>query len=72
MEWLIKKRKAFDQRGEMEIAAWAEQQQREMNLRARRLSQSKVNKTLMLGNTLDYHFRIPKKGLGVILHYLYI
>ncbi|KAL0557505.1 hypothetical protein IC582_006049 [Cucumis melo] len=43
MEWLIKKRKAFDQRGEMAIAAWAEQQQREMNLRARRLSQSKVD-----------------------------
>lgn len=48
MEWLIKKRKAFDQRGDMAIAAWAEQQQREMNLRARRLSRSKVNKYLML------------------------
>ncbi|XP_015887673.2 uncharacterized J domain-containing protein C4H3.01 isoform X1 [Ziziphus jujuba] len=43
MEWLIKKRKAFDQRGDMAIAAWAEQQQREMNLRARRLSRSKVD-----------------------------
>ena len=42
MEWLVKKRKAFDQRGDMAIAAWAEQQQREMNLRARRLSRSKV------------------------------
>lgn len=42
MEWLIKKRKAFDQRGDMAIAAWAEQQQREMNLRVRRLSRSKV------------------------------
>lgn len=42
MEWLIKKRKAFDQRGDMAIAAWAEQQQRELNLRARRLSRSKV------------------------------
>lgn len=42
MEWLMKKRKAFDQRGDMAIAAWAEQQQREMNLRARRLSRSKV------------------------------
>lgn len=41
MEWLIKKRKAFDQRGDMAIAAWAEQQQLEMNLRARRLSRSK-------------------------------
>ncbi|KAF4351886.1 hypothetical protein F8388_020447 [Cannabis sativa] len=43
MEWLIKKRKAFDQRGDMAIAAWAEQQQRELNLRARRLSRSKVD-----------------------------
>ncbi|EEF48434.1 chaperone protein DNAj, putative [Ricinus communis] len=43
MEWLIKKRKAFDQRGDMAIAAWAEQQQREMNLRARRLARSKVD-----------------------------
>lgn len=43
MEWLIKKRKAFDQRGDMAIAAWAEQQQRELNLRARRLSHSKVD-----------------------------
>ncbi|XP_034675279.1 chaperone protein DnaJ isoform X2 [Vitis riparia] len=42
MEWLIKKRKAFDQRGDMAIAAWAEQQQRELNLRARRLSRSKI------------------------------
>ena len=42
MEWLIKKRKAFDQRGDMAIAAWAEQQQREMNIRVRRLSRSKV------------------------------
>ncbi|KAK9096819.1 hypothetical protein Sjap_022316 [Stephania japonica] len=43
MEWLMKKRKAFDQRGDMAIAAWAEQQQLEMNLRARRLSRSKVD-----------------------------
>ncbi|KAJ4701241.1 Chaperone protein DnaJ [Melia azedarach] len=43
MEWLIKKRKAFDQRGDMAIAAWAEQQQLELNLRARRLSRSKVD-----------------------------
>ena len=42
MEWLMKKRKAFDQRGDMAIAAWAEQQQREMSLRARRLARSKV------------------------------
>lgn len=38
----MKKRKAFDQRGDMAIAAWAEQQQRELNLRARRLAKSKV------------------------------
>lgn len=38
----MKKRKAFDQRGDMAIAAWAEQQQREMNLRVRQLSRSKV------------------------------
>ncbi|KAF8411533.1 hypothetical protein HHK36_004086 [Tetracentron sinense] len=43
MEWLLKKRKAFDQRGDMAIAAWAEQQQLEMNLRARRLSRSKMD-----------------------------
>ncbi|KAL1822980.1 hypothetical protein DCAR_0310824 [Daucus carota subsp. sativus] len=43
MEWLIKKRKAFDQRGDMAIAAWAEQQQREMNIRVRRLSRSKID-----------------------------
>ncbi|KAL9245047.1 hypothetical protein vseg_018745 [Gypsophila vaccaria] len=43
MEWLIKKRKAFDQRGDMAIAAWAEQQQREMNVRARQRSRSKVD-----------------------------
>lgn len=43
MEWLIKKRKAFDQQGDMAIAAWAEQQQLELNLRARRLSRSKID-----------------------------
>ncbi|KAL2249817.1 dnaJ homolog subfamily C member 8-like [Sesamum indicum] len=43
MEWLMKKRKAFDQRGDMAIASWAEQQQRELNLRARRLARSKID-----------------------------
>uniref|UniRef100_A0A0D9X1R6 J domain-containing protein n=1 Tax=Leersia perrieri TaxID=77586 RepID=A0A0D9X1R6_9ORYZ len=43
MEWVMKKRKAFDQRGDMAVAAWAEQQHREMTLRARRLSRSKVD-----------------------------
>ncbi|XP_027094318.2 uncharacterized protein LOC113749548 isoform X2 [Coffea eugenioides] len=43
MEWIMKKRKAFDQRGDMAIAAWAEQQQRELNLRVRRLAGSKID-----------------------------
>ena len=43
MEWVMKKRKAFDKRGDMAVAAWAEQQQRELTLRARRLSRSKVD-----------------------------
>ncbi|KAL4358799.1 hypothetical protein AHAS_Ahas08G0013500 [Arachis hypogaea] len=43
MEWLMKKRKAFDQRGDMAVAAWAEQQQRELNLRFRQLSRSKMD-----------------------------
>ncbi|KAL9312621.1 hypothetical protein ACSQ67_018073 [Phaseolus vulgaris] len=43
MDWLIKKRKAFDQRGDMAIVAWAEQQQRELNLRVRQLSHSKTD-----------------------------
>lgn len=43
IEWLMKKRKAFDQRGDMAVAAWAEQQQREMNIRVRRLSRSKID-----------------------------
>ena len=42
MEWVMKKRKAFDKRGDMAVAAWAEQQQRELTLRARNLSRSKV------------------------------
>ncbi|CAI0447768.1 unnamed protein product [Linum tenue] len=43
MDWLIKKRKAFDQRGDMAITTWAEQQQREINLRVRQLSRSKID-----------------------------
>ncbi|XP_004515654.1 uncharacterized protein [Cicer arietinum] len=43
MDWLMKKRKAFDQRGDMAIAAWAEQQQRELNIRVRQLSRSKID-----------------------------
>ncbi|KAI7993512.1 BAG-associated GRAM protein 1 [Camellia lanceoleosa] len=45
LEWLMKKRKAFDRQGDMVVTAWAEQQQQhEMNLRVRRLSRSKVGK----------------------------
>ncbi|KAE8704416.1 transcription factor TGA4 [Hibiscus syriacus] len=40
MEWLIKKRKAWDQRGDMAVSAW---EQRELNLRVRRLSRSKID-----------------------------
>ncbi|KAK4751779.1 hypothetical protein SAY87_020577 [Trapa incisa] len=75
MEWLMKKRKAFDQRGDMAIAAWAEQQQREMNLRARRLSRSKIDpeeerrllakekkaSRELFNNTLKRHTLILKK-----------
>ncbi|KAL1325828.1 hypothetical protein AAHE18_13G187500 [Arachis hypogaea] len=43
MEWLMKKQKAFDQRGDMAVAAWAEQQQQELNLRVRQLSRSKTD-----------------------------
>ena len=42
MEWVMKKRTAFYQRGDMAVAAWAEQQQRELNNRVRQLSRSKV------------------------------
>ncbi|THG09111.1 hypothetical protein TEA_014891 [Camellia sinensis var. sinensis] len=34
LEWLMKKQKAFDRQGDMVVAAWAEQQQHEMNLRS--------------------------------------
>ncbi|XP_057951450.1 NAD(P)H-quinone oxidoreductase subunit T, chloroplastic [Malania oleifera] len=43
MEWLMKKRKAFDQRGDLAATAWAEQQQLKMYLRARHLSRSKID-----------------------------
>jgi len=41
MEWLMKKRKAFEQRGDVAVTTWAEQQQRELNLKVRQLSRSK-------------------------------
>ncbi|XP_019417201.1 PREDICTED: uncharacterized protein LOC109328266 [Lupinus angustifolius] len=43
MEWIMKKRKAFDQRGDMAVAAWAEQQQQKLNIRVRQLSRSKID-----------------------------
>lgn len=75
IEWLMKKRKAFDQRGDMAVAAWAEQQQREMNIRVRRLSRSKIDpdeerkilakekKALMenFNNTLKRHTLVLRK-----------
>eukprot|EP00850_Spirogloea_muscicola_P021356 SM000245S08195 [mRNA] locus=s245:64374:65957:- [translate_table: standard] len=42
-EWVLKKKAAFEQRGDMAVGAWAEQQQREMSLRARRLSKQKMD-----------------------------
>ena len=69
MEWLIKKRKAFDQRGDMAIAAWAEQQQREMNLRARRLSHSKVTSNAFWSTKkypFEYYNVNPLKGLSLV------
>ncbi|KAF5956028.1 hypothetical protein HYC85_008884 [Camellia sinensis] len=57
MEWLMKKRKAFDQRGDMAVAAWAEQQQCEMNLRVRHLSRSKV--TNSRGDVLQCSHYMP-------------
>ncbi|GJP48407.1 hypothetical protein CLOM_g7696 [Closterium sp. NIES-68] len=41
VEWVQRKKRAFDQRGDMAMSAWAEQQQRELNLRARQLSKEK-------------------------------
>ena len=38
----MKKKKAFEQRGDMAVSAWAEQQQRELNLKARRMAKLKV------------------------------
>ncbi|CAL5333035.1 unnamed protein product [Camellia sinensis] len=57
MEWLMKKRKAFDQRGDMAVAAWAEQQQREMNLCVCHLSRSKV--TNSRGDVLQCSHYMP-------------
>ncbi|KAJ0714244.1 hypothetical protein HanPI659440_Chr13g0487381 [Helianthus annuus] len=76
MEWLMKKRNAFDQRGDMAIAACAEQQHRELNIRVRRLSRSKVDpdeerrilakekKTSIENytNTLKRHILVLRKG----------
>lgn len=41
MEWLMKRRKAFEQRGDVAVTTWAELQQQELNLKVRQLSRSK-------------------------------
>eukprot|EP00271_Cylindrocystis_brebissonii_P010457 TRINITY_DN26649_c0_g1_i1.p1 TRINITY_DN26649_c0_g1~~TRINITY_DN26649_c0_g1_i1.p1 ORF type:complete len:340 (-),score=58.82 TRINITY_DN26649_c0_g1_i1:502-1521(-) len=43
VEWVLKKKRAFEQRGDLAVSAWAEQQQREMSLRARNLSKAKMD-----------------------------
>ncbi|XP_057870195.2 uncharacterized J domain-containing protein C4H3.01 [Cryptomeria japonica] len=43
MEWVMKKKKAFERRGDMAVTAWAEQQQLELNLRVRQLSRTKTD-----------------------------
>ena len=48
---MIRKKKAFEQRGDMALSAWAEQQHREMSLRARQRSKAKVR---------------PERGRGII------
>jgi hypothetical protein len=45
MDWVIKKTRTFDQRGEMVASAWAEQQMLNMNLRARRAAKDKEGPT---------------------------
>lgn len=42
-EWVLKKKQAFEQRGDMAASAWAEQQQRSLNLRAKNLSKQKID-----------------------------
>jgi hypothetical protein len=44
----MKKRKAFDQRGDMIMVAWAKRQQHKMTLRAQRFSRSKVSLLITL------------------------
>lgn len=66
MDWLMKKRKAFDQRGDMAIAAWAEQHQRELNIRVRQLTRSKVLEYVLICCQLtvgfSYCVNIKKTG----------
>ncbi|KAA8515419.1 hypothetical protein F0562_010518 [Nyssa sinensis] len=74
MEWLMKKRKAFDQRGDMAIATWAEQQQRELN--------SKISKILddtfasemqkLLGNALQEKYLKPPRSIMQVRSMLFI
>lgn len=43
MEWVMKKKKAFERRGDLAVTAWADQQQLELNLRVRQLSRTKTD-----------------------------
>ncbi|EFJ29309.1 hypothetical protein SELMODRAFT_91615 [Selaginella moellendorffii] len=43
MEWFIKKKQAYEQRGDLAVTLWAQQQQREMNLKARQLARHKMD-----------------------------
>jgi hypothetical protein len=57
IEWIMKKKKAFEQRGDMAVSAWAEQQQRELNLKARRMARLKVYSLLSPCMSIDVHCR---------------
>eukprot|EP00252_Welwitschia_mirabilis_P000425 TRINITY_DN10427_c0_g2_i1.p1 TRINITY_DN10427_c0_g2~~TRINITY_DN10427_c0_g2_i1.p1 ORF type:complete len:310 (-),score=54.62 TRINITY_DN10427_c0_g2_i1:138-1010(-) len=41
MEWMMKKKKAFEQQGDLAAIIWAEQQQLELNIRVRQRSRTK-------------------------------
>lgn len=66
MEWVVKKRKSFDQRGEMAASAWAEQQMRDLNLKARRAARDKVLLSLMSDATalvlVSFHVLLNHKA----------
>lgn len=53
----------------MAIAAWAEQQQLELNLRARRLARSKVATSLEISNTMSFVYAFPKGFSRFLIEY---